>query len=355
MKTHGGASLTTDRKSAETRPARAVKAATGTGKGPAPAAGPVKVPAPAEEPVKGTPATPAEETQKTPEKASTNAPGKKAPAKKGSGKPAVPSGEHEQHGKPGRPFWSGSITIGLVNVPVRLHTMVRDRSFSFRLLHKKDGQPLKYDRVCSRDGLVVPWNETVKGYEIRKGEFLVFEPEELKAAMPDSDRKIRIDKFVYYLSLDPVYFESSYILVPDRSEEAYSLLVTALGELGRAAAGTITLRTKEYPVVVHVYDGALVLTTLRHADEVTPPHAFSILPSLPVPKVAELALAKRIINDLAGDFSINDYPDRYRESILALIDKKLAGEKIVYEEPHPEEAKELMAALEETIATLARK
>jgi DNA end-binding protein Ku len=317
MKTHGGASLTKDKKSAETRPARLKNAIADTADKPAPA--------------------------------------QKIPAKKESRTPPPPAEDHEQHGKAGRPFWSGSITIGLVNVPVRLHTMVRDRSFSFRLLHKKDGQPLKYDRVCSRDGLVVPWNETVKGYEIRRGEFIVFEPEELRAAMPESDRKIRIDKFVYYLSLDPVYFESSYILVPDRSEEAYSLLVTALGELGRAAAGTITLRTKEYPVVVHVYDGALVLTTLRHADEVTQPHAFSILPSLPVPKEAELALAKRIINDLAGDFSIHDYPDRYRESILALIDKKLAGEKIVYEEPHPEEAKELMAALQETIATLGRK
>lgn len=267
----------------------------------------------------------------------------------------LPSKEEEHPPKPGRPFWSGSITIGLVNVPVRLHTMVRDRSFAFRLLHRDDGQPLKYDRVCSRDGRVVPWADTVKGYEIRKGEFLVFEPDELKAVMPESDRKIRIDRFVYYLSLDPVYFESSYVLVPDRSEEAYGLLVTALQELGRAAAGTITLRTKEYPAVVHVYDGALVLTTLRHSDEVTMPHAFAILPQLPVPKEAELALAKRIITELSGDFSINDYPDRYREAILALIDKKLAGEKIVYEEPHPGEAKELMQALQETIATLGRK
>jgi len=281
---------------------------------------------------------------------------KPVPAKK-PGKPVVkdvkeahlPPTEEEHAAKPGRPFWSGSITIGLVNVPVR------DRSFSFRLLHRDDGQPLKYDRVCSRDGRVVPWTETVKGYEIRKGEFLVFEPDELKAAMPESDRKIRIDKFVYYLSLDPVYFESSYILVPDRSEEAYSLLVTALQELGRAAAGTITLRTKEYPVVVHVYDGALVLTTLRHADEVTLPHAFAILPRLPVPKEAELVLAKKIVTDLSGDFSINDYPDRYREAVLALIDRKLAGEKIVYEEPHPAEAKELMQALQETIATLGKK
>jgi DNA end-binding protein Ku len=319
MMIHGGISLTPGRRSTDTPPAKAGK----------------------------------KETAETKKQA---VPPKKVREKQATAQPASPPAEdHEQHGKAGRPFWSGSITIGLVNVPVRLHTMVRDRSFSFRLLHRSDGQPLKYDRVCSRDGVVVPWAETVKGYEVRKGEFLVFEPDELKAAMPESDRKIRIDKFVYYLSLDPVYFESSYILVPDRSEEAYSLLVTALQDLGRAAAGTITLRTKEYPVVVHVYDGALVLTTLRHADEVTPPHAFSILPTLPVPKEAELALAKRIITDLAGDFSINDYPDHYRESVLALIDKKLAGEKIVYEEPHPEEAKELMAALQETIATLARK
>src|SRR5512137_972300 len=302
MRNHGGISLKTGKKSAETPPVREKKTAAGA---------------------------------------------VKKPGKKEVNGAHIASGEEERPAKPGRPFWSGSITIGLVNVPVRLHTMVRDRSFSFRLLHRDDGQPLKYDRVCSRDGRVVPWTETVKGYEIRKGEFLVFQPDELKAILPESDRKIRIDRFVYYLSLDPVYFESSYILVPDRSEEAYGLLVSALQELGRAAAGTITLRTKEYPVVVHVYDGALVLTTLRHADEITLPHAFSILPRLPVPKEAELNLAKRIITDLSGDFSIHDYPDRYREAILALIDKKLAGERIVYEEPHPEQAKELMQALQE--------
>ncbi len=282
--------------------------------------------------------------------------------KKTKAKPVVvptphpqPPDENAPAGKAGRPFWSGTIAIGLVNVPVRLHTMMRDKSFSFRLLHREDGQPLRYDRVCSKDNRVIPWADTVKGYEVRKGEFLVFEPGELKAVMPESDRKIRIEKFVYYLSLDPVYFESSYILIPDRSEDAYSLLVTALQELGRAAVGTITLRTKEYPVVVHVYDGALVLTTLRHADEVTPPHAFEVFSSLPVPKAAELTLAKKIITDLSGDFSIKDYPDHYREAVMSLIEKKLAGEKIVYEEPHPEEAKELMQALKETLATLSPK
>ena len=270
--------------------------------------------------------------------------------------PQHPPDEPGQKGSAGRPFWSGSITIGLVNVPVRLHTMVRDRSFSFRLLHRDDGQPLRYDRVCTKDGRVVPWAETVKGYEVEKGRYVVFEPDELKAIMPESDRKIRIEKFVYFLSLDPTYFETPYILVPDRSEEAYSLLVTALTELGRAAVGTITLRTKEYPVVVHVYQGGLVLTTLRHADEVTSPKTFEQLTSLPVPKDSELTLAKRIINELSGDFSIKDYPDRYQKAVMELIKKKRAGEKIVIEEPpHPEQAKELMQALQETIATLGMK
>ena len=285
--------------------------------------------------------------------------GGKEPQKKDQPKTLVVPKPHPDEpvhtGKAGRPFWSGSITIGLVNVPVRLHTMVRDRSFSFRLLHREDGQPLRYDRVCTKDGKVVPWADTVKGYEVRKGEYLVFEPEELKAVMPESDRKIRIQKFVYYLQLDPIYFETPYILVPDRSEEAYSLLVTALQDIGRAAVGTITLRTKEYPVVVHVYGGGLVLTTLRHADEVTSPHAFGELTGLPAPKESELALAKRIIGELSGDFSITDYPDHYQEAVMALIEKKLAGEKIVREEPHPEEAKELMQALQETIATLGKK
>jgi DNA end-binding protein Ku len=270
--------------------------------------------------------------------------------------PVIPHpGESTQQGKAGRPFWSGSITIGLVNVPVRLHTMVRDLSVSFRLLHKADGQPLRYDRVCTKDDRVIPWAETVKGYEVRKGEYVIFEPEELKGIMPESNRKIRIEKFVFYLSLDPVYFETSYILTPDRSEEAYSLLVTALQDLGRAAIGTITLRTKEYPVVVHAYGGGLILTTLRYADEVTLPQAFITSADLPAPNEAELALAKRIINDLSGDFSMNEYHDRYREAVMNLIEKKLAGEKVVYAEPHPEEAKELMQALKETLSTLSAK
>lgn len=254
-----------------------------------------------------------------------------------------------------RAFWSGAITIGLVNVPVQLHTMVRDKSFQFRLLHAADGQPLRYDRVCTREDKVVPWSETVRGYEVRKGEFLVFSPEELKAVMPESDRKIRLTKFVYYLSLDPMYFGASYLLVPDRSEEAYSLLLSAIRRDGKAGIGTITMRTKEHPVAVHAYGDGLVATTLHYPDEVTPPSAYAQIRELPAPKEAEQALAKRIVDELSGDFSIGEFHDRYREAVLGLIEKKLAGEKLVFAEPHPEEAKELMEALKETISTLGKR
>jgi DNA end-binding protein Ku len=253
-----------------------------------------------------------------------------------------------------RPVWSGAISIGLVNVPVQAYPMTRDSSVHFHLLHRKDGQPLRYERVCTRDGVVVPWEETVKGYEVRRNEFIVLEKEELRAALPESDRRIRIDRFVHYLSLDPVYFETSFALVPDGSPEAYSLMLAACEELGSAGVGRFTLRTKEYPAVVHAYHGALILTTLRYANEVIDPAGFGELAALKSPKAKELELAKRIISDLSGELDLAEYRDTYRERVLAIIEKKRAGETIRVEKPKAEEVKELMAALEETVAKLGK-
>jgi DNA end-binding protein Ku len=253
-----------------------------------------------------------------------------------------------------RPIWSGAIAIGLVNVPVKVYPMTRDTSVSFHLLHRKDGQPLRYERVCTRDGKVVPWEETVKGYEVRKNEFIVLEKEELRAALPESDRRIRIDRFVHYLSLDPVYFENSFLLVPDGTPEAYSLLYAACEELGEAGVGRFTLRTKEYPAVVHAYHGGLILTTLRYANEVIDPSSFEELKALKAPGAKELGLAKRIVTDLSGELDIAQYRDTYRERVLALIEKKRAGETIRVEKPRAEEVKELMVALEETVAKIGK-
>jgi DNA end-binding protein Ku len=230
--------------------------------------------------------------------------------------------------------------------------MVRERGYSFRLLHRDDGQPLRYERVCTRDDKVVPWTDTVRGYEVRKGEYVVFEKEELDAILPESDRRIRIDKFVYYLSLDPVYFDRPYVLTPDGNPDPYVLLHEALLKQEKAGVGRLTMRTKEYPVLIRPYHGALVLTTLHYAEEVTDPGTFGELEELPAAKGREVEVAEKIVSELSGDFDVGEYHDRVREQIQILVKKKLAGEKIVREAPRREEAKELMAALQETLQQL---
>jgi DNA end-binding protein Ku len=252
-------------------------------------------------------------------------------------------------------IWTGTITIGLVNVPVRLRTMIFDKSVSFRFLHRTDGSPLKYQKVCIKEDKVVPWEDVVKGYEVRKGEFVVFTEEELKAARPESDQRIRIDKFIDYFSIDPVYFDRSYILVADKSKDAYSLLLVALEKMGKAGVGKITLRTKEYPILVHPYNGALVLTTLRYAYEVADPKRLEEIKELKEPKKEELEIAKKIITDLSGEFDVTEYKDTFKQRIDKLLEKKIKGETITVEKPVREEAKELMVALQETLKQLKKK
>ena len=251
-----------------------------------------------------------------------------------------------------RPIWTGSITIGLVNVPVKLYAMIYDRGVSFHFLHKLDGQPLKYEKVCTKDDKIIPWAEVAKGYEVAKNEFVIFDKEELEAVKPESDKRIRVDKFVDYFSVDPTYFYSSYVLMPDKSDDAYSLLLAALQKMGKAGAGRITLRTKEYPALVHAYKDSLVLTTLRYAYDVVGPHDFEELKALKEPQKAELDLAVKIVSDLSGEFDIAEYSDGYRQKVEELIAKKMKGERIAVEKPAEEEVKGLMTALRETLKQL---
>ncbi|MDH7492067.1 MAG: Ku protein [Methanolinea sp.] len=258
-------------------------------------------------------------------------------------------------GIPHRPIWTGSISIGLVNVPVKLLTMVRDHSIPFRLLHRADGQPIQYQRVCTRDNQVIPWEEVVRGYEVKKDEFVVFENEELEAMKPESDRRIRLEKFVYSLSVDPVYFNKSYLLVPDKSEDAYSLLLAAFRKTGRAGVGMVTLRTKEYPALVREYHDALILTTLHYADEVVNSLDMDEIRKLSGPSEKELGLAEKIIKDLSGEFDITEFEDTYRERLKVLIQKKMEGKTVTRKKPAAEEARKLMDALQETLVRLEHK
>jgi DNA end-binding protein Ku len=255
-----------------------------------------------------------------------------------------------------RAMWSGSISIGLINVPIKLYAMIFDRGLTFHFLHKNDNAPLKYQKVCTKDNVVVPWLEVARGYEVAKNEYVVFDQKELDAVRPESDRRIRVDKFVDYFSVDPVYFSTSYVLLPDKSKEAYSLLLNALQSMGKAAAGRITMRTKEYPALVHAYKGALVLTIMRYSYDVSDPQDFEQLKKIKAPDPAELNLAKKIVSDLSGEFNIGEYHDTYREKVEELIKKKLKGETITVEKVQPkEEVKSLMSALQETLKQLEKK
>jgi DNA end-binding protein Ku len=279
---------------------------------------------------------------------------KEAPTKK----PAEEVEEKEQQKSAPtsrRAFWSGSIAIGLINVPVKLHAMIYDRGVTFHFLHKTDNMPLRYEKVCTKDGKIVPWAEVVKGYEVSKNQFVIFDKQELDAAKPESDRRIRIDKFVDYFSVDPIYFYSTYALMPDKSNDAYNLLLQALEKMNKAAAGRITMRTKEYPALVHAYKGALVLTTMRYSYDVVDPGTFEELKELKPPEKAELDLAKKIITDLSGEFDLTEYKDTYRQKVDDVIKKKLKGETITVEKAPKEEIKGLMAALQETLKQLEKK
>ncbi len=255
---------------------------------------------------------------------------------------------------PRRSIWSGSITIGLVNVPVKLYSMIYDKGVTFHFLHKTDGQPLKYVKMCTKDDKIVPWEEVAKGYEVSKDEYILFDKKELDAAKPESDRRIRISKFVDYFSVDPIYFDRTYALMPDKSKDAYNLLLTALEKKNKAGAGRITLRTKEYPALLHTYKGALVLTTLRYAYDVVNPQDFEDIHKLKEPEKAELDLAVKIITDLSGEFDITEFEDTYQKKVQALVAQKLKGEKIKIEKPPEEEAKGLMVALRETLKQLEK-
>jgi len=256
---------------------------------------------------------------------------------------------------PRRSIWSGSITIGLVNVPVQLYTMIYNKGIAFHFLHKVDGQPLKYVKMCTRDDKIVPWNEVIRGYEVSKNEYITLDKSELDAAKPESDNRIRISKFVDYFSVDPIYFDTTYALMPNKSKEAYALLLMALEKKNKAGAGRITLRTKEYPCLLHAYKGALVITTLRYAYDVVNPQDFEAVQKLKEPEKAELDMAVKIISELSGNFDITEFQDSYMKRVEELIAQKLKGEKIHIEKPQEVEAKSLMAALRETVKQLEKK
>lgn len=251
-----------------------------------------------------------------------------------------------------RPLWNGSISFGLVNVPVKLFRAQAPQDVRFHQLHAKDNVRIQQKRVCPADGEEVPYGEIVKGYELAPEQYVVINPEDLSALDPKVTHTIDIEDFVDLDEIDPLYYDHGYYIVPgERAEKAYGLLTRALEESNKVGIAKFVMRTKEYLCAVRPRNGVLVLSTMLFADEVVSPGELNI-PEFDEPSKKELTMAKQLIESLSGDFEPERYHDEYREKVLEMIEEKAKGNEIVVqpeaEEPAP--VVDLMAALEASLA-----
>ena len=250
--------------------------------------------------------------------------------------------------------WSGSISFGLVTVPVKLTTATRSRDVSFNQIEEGTGARIRYKRVSEQSGEEVPYDRIVKGYEIRKGNYVIVDADELKSFAPAATHTIEIEDFVDLADIDPVYFEQPYYVIPDKNAaKPYRLLVEAMTGLQKVAVGRIVIRSKEHLVAIRPVDGVLCVETMRYADEVVDIDSLEGVPGDDVTvNERELQMARQLVEALSGSFEPGKYHDEYREQLLDLIERKAAGEDIVAEPAAEAPAKvlDLMAALEASLA-----
>jgi DNA end-binding protein Ku len=258
-----------------------------------------------------------------------------------------------------RAIWSGSISFGLLNVPVKLYSAVSKQTVRFRELREGDGSRIRHKRVAEDDGEEVPYEKIVKGYEITPDQYVIVSRDELDEIAPEKTRAIEIKDFVDLDEIDPIYFEHPYYLAPDKgAERAYQLLVSAMEEQRKVAIARFVLRNKEHLAAIRPMNDVLTMATMRFADEVVPPDDLDdVLPDKEAKlEKRELDMAKQLIESLSTDFDAEQYEDEYREKLLNLIERKAKGEAVVTaptEEPKPTKAPDLMAALEESLAAVS--
>src|SRR5436309_1155933 len=252
-----------------------------------------------------------------------------------------------------RPLWKGSISFGLVNIPVELHTAVRNHRPRFRMLHAKDKSPVRFERVCIRDGHPVAWEDLVKGYEYQKGHFLVVTKEDFQAAAVEKTRTIDIIDFVKADEIDDRYFETPYYLVPAKGgERAYALLREASRKAERVGIAKFILRDSQHLAAVEVIEQALVLSIMRFADELVDVSQFELPASKDV-RAQELEMAKTLVNSLAAEWDPSKYTDQYRENLMRVLQAKVKGKKADIEpeeEPRQAEVVDLMERLRRSLA-----
>jgi DNA end-binding protein Ku len=253
-----------------------------------------------------------------------------------------------------RSIWTGAISFGLVNVPVKLYSAVSKKTVRFHQLHASDGVRIQQKRICPADGQEVPWEEIVKGYEISPDQYVIVTPEELEALDPKKTRTIDIQEFVDLEEIDPLFYDHPYYLLPGQgAAKPYKLLADAMRDANKVGIARVVIRTKEQLVAIRPVGDVLAMATMNFADEVVDPDSFDEAPGEDVEATKkELDMARQLIDSLGGKFEPEKYQDEYREAVLELIEKKAAGQEVVLQpvSEEPEKVPDLMAALEASLA-----
>jgi DNA end-binding protein Ku len=255
-----------------------------------------------------------------------------------------------------RSLWTGSLSFGLVNVPVSLVTAVRDIDLHFQQLHEKDGAPIEVQRWCSKENVEVDYEEITHGYELENGHQVIVSDLELAAIEPHKTRTIDIEQFIDLEDVDPSYFDHPYILVPASSDDgatrAYRLLTEVMSATERAALGRFVMRAREYLAIVRARDGVLTLSTMLFADEIRPTKGVDAATQKshkPTPKQLDAAVA--VIEELSCGFEPEKYKDEYRARLKRIVARKRKGQTIAAPEKRdqPSPPPDLMDALERTL------
>jgi DNA end-binding protein Ku len=251
-----------------------------------------------------------------------------------------------------RSIWTGAISFGLVNVPVKLYSAVSKKTVRFHQLHEKDGVRIQQKRVCPADGDEVAFDQIVKGYEITPDQYVVVTPEELEAIEPRKTKTIDIEDFVDLEDIDPIFYDHPYYLLPGTgAAKPYKLLVTAMHDASKVAIARVVIRQKEQLVAIRPTGDILTMETMNFADEVIPHDRFDEAPDADVDtNKREVDMARQLIESLSAEFDPSKYTDTYRERVLQLIEQKAEGKEIaVQPAEEPQEVPDLMAALEASV------
>ncbi|MDD4601544.1 Non-homologous end joining protein Ku [bioreactor metagenome] len=259
-----------------------------------------------------------------------------------------------------RPIWSGSISFGLVNIPIKLYTAIKRKTLQFHQLRRDDGCRIRLKRVCSADNKEVLNADIVKGYEISPDHYVVVSSDELEALYPKASRSIDIEDFVLLEQIDPIFFEQSYYIVPDKgSSKAYSLLLEAMRQSQKVAIAKMVLRNKQHLTTVRPNGRSLTLSTMHFADEIVSQDQLEDLPADDIkPEKRELAIALQLVESLSTAFTPTKYHDEYRDKVLEMIEKKADGQELISQHQATNQGAkviDLMAALEASVSALKKK